>query len=545
MASKPKVDYTLYLVTDSTPAILGDKDIVLVVEQAIKGGVSLVQYRDKHADTGTLISTATRLHAVTKKHNIPLLINDRLDVCQAVGVEGVHIGQDDISYAEARRLLGPDAIIGVTASSIEEASKAIQDGADYLGIGTTFATPTKTDTKSIIGTKGLQEILGATTTGTEKSIPCVAIGSINATNVQRVLHQSAHGTNRLNGVAIVSAIMASPDPQASARQLLSLIKATPETFYAAVPSGVTPSTTLSDLLTRISDIIKTHVTSSPLSHNMTNTVVQNFAANVSIATGGSPIMSENGPEAADLACLGGGLVINMGTATPEKLRTFAAGLKAYNGVGSPVLLDPVGGGATAARREAIKNLLAAGFFSIIKGNEGEIGAVVTAGAIARQLQSSHQKQQQQQQQRGVDSGPSTLSHEEKIERVTSLAQREHCIVLMTGSTDYLSDGQRTATISNGSPFLGKITGAGCALGSVIASYAAVYAQDRFLATLAALLHYEIAAENAQARTELVRGPGSFIPAFLDELFLLGEEVKVGKGLAEEGVLLSRAKVELV
>lgn len=543
MASKPKVDYTLYLVTDSTPAILGDKDIAQVVEQAIKGGVSLVQYRDKHSDTGTLISTAKRLHAVTKKHNIPLLINDRLDVCQAVGVEGVHIGQDDISYAEARKLLGPDAIIGVTASSIEEASKAIQDGADYLGIGTTFATPTKTDTKSIIGTKGLQEILGATTTGTEKAIPCVAIGSINTTNVQRVLHQSAHGTNRLNGVAVVSAIMASSDPQASARQLLSLIKATPETFYAAVPSGVTPSTTLSDLLTRITDIIKTHVTSSPLSHNMTNTVVQNFAANVSIATGGSPIMSENGPEAADLARLGGGLVINMGTATPEKLKTFAAGLKAYNAVGSPILLDPVGGGATAVRREAIKTLLAAGFFSIIKGNEGEIGAVVTAGATPLQL--SKYQQQQQQQQRGVDSGPSTLSHTEKIERVTSLAQREHCIVLMTGSTDYLSDGHRTATIANGSPFLGKITGAGCALGSVIASYAAVYRHDRFLATLAALLHYELAAENAQARTELVRGPGSFIPAFLDELFLLGEEVKAGKGLAEEGVLLSRAKVELV
>lgn len=543
MSSKPKVDYSLYLVTDSTPAILGDKDIVQVVEQAILGGVTLVQYRDKHAETGTLISTAARLHAVTQKHNIPLLINDRLDVCQAIGAEGAHIGQDDISYVEARKILGPNAIIGVTASSVQEAEKAIQDGADYLGIGTTFATPTKQDTKSIIGTKGLQEILGATATGTEKSIPCVAIGSINATNVQRVLHQSAHGTNRLNGVAVVSAIMASPNPQKSAGVLLTLIKTTAEKYYSAVPPGMTASTTVSDFLTQIPEIIKTHVTSSPLSHNMTNTVVQNFAANVSIATGGSPIMSESGPEAADLARLGGGLVINMGTATPEKLATFAAGLKAYNAVGSPVLLDPVGGGATALRRDAIKTLLAAGFFSIIKGNEGEIGAVVAAGATASRTPSS--QQQQQQQQRGVDSGPSMLTHAEKIERVRELARREHCIVLMTGATDYLSDGVRTATVSNGSHFLGKITGAGCALGSVIVSYAAVYRQDRFLATLAALLHYELAAENAAARAGVVRGPGSFIPEFLDELYLLGEEVKRGKGLAVTGVLEARAKVNLV
>lgn len=93
---KSKVDYTLYLVTDSTPAILGDKDIVAVVEAALKGGVTIVQYREKHADTGELIATAKRLHAVTKKYNVPLLINDRIDVALAVGCEGVHIGQDDI-----------------------------------------------------------------------------------------------------------------------------------------------------------------------------------------------------------------------------------------------------------------------------------------------------------------------------------------------------------------------------------------------------------------------------------------------------------------
>jgi len=90
------VDYSLYLVTDSTPAILGDRDLIQVVEAALEGGVTLVQYRDKVSDTADLVSTARKLHAVTRKHNVPLLINDRIDVALAVGCEGVHIGQDDL-----------------------------------------------------------------------------------------------------------------------------------------------------------------------------------------------------------------------------------------------------------------------------------------------------------------------------------------------------------------------------------------------------------------------------------------------------------------
>lgn len=91
-----EVDYTLYLVTDSTPAILGDRDLCDVVERAVRGGVTIVQYRDKTSDTGVLISTAKKLHAITQKHGVPLLINDRVDVALAVGCEGVHLGQDDM-----------------------------------------------------------------------------------------------------------------------------------------------------------------------------------------------------------------------------------------------------------------------------------------------------------------------------------------------------------------------------------------------------------------------------------------------------------------
>lgn len=142
MAAKRRLDLSLYLVTDSTPAILGNNDLVSVVEEALKGGVTIVQYRDKHAEKAHMIQMARKLHVVTQKYGVPLLINDNVDVALAAAVEGVHLGQDDMSAKEARARLPRGSIIGVTASSIDEARKAIDDGADYLGIGTLYATAT-------------------------------------------------------------------------------------------------------------------------------------------------------------------------------------------------------------------------------------------------------------------------------------------------------------------------------------------------------------------------------------------------------------------
>lgn len=352
----------------------------------------------------------------------------------------------------------------------------------------------------------MQKILAECKTGVDHDTGCVAIGSINIANVQRVLHQSAYATNRLNGVAVVSAIMAAEDPQTAARQFRQRIADAEEAFYVSCKPGTDVVMERSGMLNLIPNIISRHVASSVLCHNMTNTVVQNFAANVCLATGSSPIMSLNGDEAADLAKLGGGLVINMGTITHDIMAAYQAGVKAYNEAGNPVLFDPVGGGATTIRREAIRTLLKAGFYSVIKGNEGEIGAVIGTSTI---------------QQRGVDSGISTSNAQQKAEMVKSLAQRERCVVLMTGATDYLSDGIRTVAISNGSSLLGKITGSGCSLGSVVTSYLAVHRDDKFTAALAGVLHYEIAAERAEKNSSC-RGPGTFIPAFLDELHSLGQ-----------------------
>lgn len=503
------LDLTLYLATDSTPGILGNASLFQVVEEAIKGGVTIVQYRDKHAETSVMITNALKLHRITRKYRVPLLVNDRVDVALAAGTEGVHLGQDDMHISDARKMLGDNAIIGVTCSNMEEAENAFQHGADYLGIGTMFATPTKQDTKSIIGTSGTRTILESIAVQ-GLDMPAVAIGSINATNIQRVLHQtsSTHTHAKLSGVAVVSAIIASPDPQSAARELRTKIDSAYSTFYSPIPPNQPLTTSISTLIDLIPSISRKHVSTNPLCHNMTNLVVQNFAANVCLATGSSPIMSNNGAEAPDLAALHGALVINMGTVTPDTLSNYLLAMRAYNAAANPIVFDPVGGGATAVRRSAIKSLMAGGFFDVIKGNEGEIKAV--SGSA--------------EQQRGVDSGPSTSNAQQKAEIVKSLAQREHCIVLMTGAIDYLSDGTRTLAISNGHPLLGKITGSGCALGSTIASYLAVYKEDKLLATLAGLLHYEIAAERAGKD---VKGPGSFIPKFLDQLYLIAQEAAEG------------------
>lgn len=502
------VDYSLYLVTDSTPEILGQRDLVDVVEAALKGGVTLVQYRDKVSDTAVLVSTGKRLHLVTQEYNVPLLINDRIDVALAIGCEGVHIGQDDLDLQTARKLLGRKAIIGVTVSSTEEALNACRGGADYLGIGTMFATPTKKNTKDIIGTAGTKQILQAIAKVGRK-VRTVCIGGINASTVQRVLYQSSDPSKSLDGVAIVSGIMGAKDPQKASSELLKLIK-DPAPFAAASLTNNEKRRDPIELTDQVSAIIKAVAEQNPLSHNMTNLVVQNFAANVALAIGGSPIMANYGEEATDLSKLGGALVINMGTVTPEGLQNYAQALRAYNLKGGPVVFDPVGGGATSVRRAAIKTLLAAGYFDVIKGNEGEIKTVF--GSLV--------------QQRGVDSGKSTLNYHEKATLVRDLAARERNVVVMTGATDFLSDGDRTYSISNGHELLGKITGSGCVLGTTISLMLAVSPKDKLLASIAGLLHYEIAAEIAAARAD-VKGPGSFVPALIDELYNIQKATAAG------------------
>jgi len=188
-----------------------------------------------------------------------------------------------------------------------------------------------------------------------------------------------------------------------------------------------------------------------------------------------------------------------------------------------VVLDPIGAGATAIRRSAVKTLLANGYFDVIKGNKGEI--LTLFGAVV------HQK--------GVDSGLSSLNASEKADLVRDLAEREKNVVVMTGAVDYISDGLRTYAVSNGHEYLGKITGSGCVLGTIISAALAVYTEDKLLPTLVGLLLLGFAAEKAAVRED-VKGPGSFTPALIDTLYLICKATSPG-----DTQWLESAKVEKV
>lgn len=546
MNMKSQTDYSLYLVTDSTEAILGNRDLVDVADQALQGGVTIVQYRDKTSDTGLLISIAKALHTKCRQYNVPLIINDRVDVALAVGCEGVHLGQDDMSIAAARQILGEDKIIGATVSSIEEADVAVERGADYLGIGTLYATNTKKNTKDIIGINGIRKILFHLNSHSEKarSIKTVCIGGVNASNLQRVIFQLQAPSSTdtppkiIDGAAIVSAIINSPDPKAASQTLKTLLTTSPPFARTSSlpPFQLSPPTEeLSAIQREAPKYVKAVSSRSSLSHNMTNLVVQHISASVALAIGASPIMSNNGNEASDLAALHGGLVINMGTATPDALHNHALAIAAYNAVGGPVVFDPVGAGATSARRSAVSTLLKTGYFDVIKGNEREILAVAKASGFTVDFDSS--------QQRGVDSGATLFALKQRASIVQRIAARERNIVLMTGAVDVVSDGYRTYAIKNGHEYLGLITGSGCTLGTTISAYLAAAVQagregvvekeegsgwepDKLYAVLTAILHFEIAAERAASRSD-VQGPGTFIPAFVDELWKIRTEVDKG------------------
>lgn len=201
---KAQPDYSIYLVTDD--GCLQGRALLDCVREALEGGVTLVQYRAKTASSAEMYAEALQLKALCDSFNVPLIINDRLDIAMAVGAAGVHLGQDDLPCAAARKLLGEDYIIGVSAHNPAEAAEALQSGADYLGCGAVFGTATKADVKKL-GTEGLAAICKA------KGLPVVGIGGVTADNYREVRAAGA------DGAAIVSGILAQPDIRATVRAI--------------------------------------------------------------------------------------------------------------------------------------------------------------------------------------------------------------------------------------------------------------------------------------------------------------------------------------
>lgn len=201
----------LYLVTDR-PLSLG-RDLLWVVREAVAGGATIVQLREKDIDTREFVELGRQLVEELCPMGVPLIINDRVDVALAVDADGVHIGQSDMPYADARRLLGPEKIIGLSVETMDELREANLLDVDYIAVSPVYSTATKTDTAPPFGLEGLREAAALT------HHPSVAIGGMNLGTVADAM---ACG---IDGVAVVSAICSAPEPRAAAAELRKLADA--------------------------------------------------------------------------------------------------------------------------------------------------------------------------------------------------------------------------------------------------------------------------------------------------------------------------------
>jgi len=209
MPARVALDLSVYLVTDQ--GLCGARGTIETVRQAIASGATIVQLRDPLAKTRALVEEARALGALLRPAGIPFIVNDRVDVAIAAGADGVHLGQSDMSVADARALMGPQPILGLSITAMADLDACDLAGVDYLGVGPVFATSTKADAAPAMGLAGLAAVRAAA------SLPVVAIGGINAANAAGVITAGA------DGIAIVSAICAAPDARAATRELAGIV----------------------------------------------------------------------------------------------------------------------------------------------------------------------------------------------------------------------------------------------------------------------------------------------------------------------------------
>ena len=204
-----KFDSSMYFITDSTN--YSEEEFLYRVEQALMGGITLLQLREKDKSTREYMDLAEKVHTLTKKYNVPLIIDDRVDVALAIDAEGVHVGQSDMPVSTARKLMGDDKIVGATTKTVPQALEAYEQGADYLGVGAIYPTTTKVKTV-LTSTETLGNICSAV------PIPVNAIGGLNKDNVD-VLKGIP-----IAGICVVSAIMKADDPKQAAVELQARAK---------------------------------------------------------------------------------------------------------------------------------------------------------------------------------------------------------------------------------------------------------------------------------------------------------------------------------
>ena len=445
-----------------------------------------------------------------------MLINDNLSVALALPERvGLHIGQTDLPIAHARKLLGPVRLLGHSVHSAQEAREALQIGAaDYVGVGPCYGTKSKAGIADddVLTVRGAREVIECLRDG-DKRMPSVLIGGINQKTAARALFGATSQHNAPDGIAVISAIVGRTDPGVAAKELSTIVHAFKHGLASSTSAGKTAAfgpaacqTSSAVLVERASKLLQLHregLSGPPLIQTLTSHVSSTLSANIALAFSASPIMSHQEAEADDLGKVTGAVVLNIGTIGEEARRGMAAVGSAANRTGKvcgrrgaasvsvrqadtrppqPVVVDPVGVGASAFRKAAVEEILNHTQVTLLKGNAAELSSIAGLSEVAS---------------RGVDSGSGALSDPEGL--VRRLSQRERCLVLLTGKVDYLSDGETVVRIHNGHPLLGRITGSGCALGVTVAAGMA-------------------AACNASKNADLPRLGATLVKADADQLF---------------------------
>ncbi|SNX84325.1 related to thiamine-phosphate diphosphorylase / hydroxyethylthiazole kinase [Melanopsichium pennsylvanicum] len=538
---KSKVDYSVYLVT-GRELLPFDIDYYTSLEKCLSNGdVTVVQIREKDTETNDFLSIAQKSLVICDKYNVPMLINDNISVCLSLPERvGLHIGQEDIPVSEARRILGDKRLLGISVKNVEQARVARDQGmADYAGVGPCYGTLSKagiTEDK-VIGNSGAQKIVAELNKDDGKRrLPCVLIGGLNQKTAARTLFGATSETNAPDGIAVISAIVGRTDSDKAAKELAHIVKkfkmglaASSASSLGVASSFALPNTQNKDVdyyTHAVAQLLTHHRKSTfgpPLIQTITSHVSSTMSANLALAFSSSPIMSHEAAEAADLSLVVGALVLNIGTISPASREgMYVAGTNANRNL-KPVVLDPVGGGATQFRQDVVRSILNHTQVTLLKGNAAELASI--AG------------KQDQVKSRGVDSGAGQLK--DPVGLVKDLARKERCLVLLSGKKDYLTDGKTVITSDNGHPLMGAITGTGCALGVTVGAGLAAACNlakaqgeqqvvslgntlvahgkvDLLVGALTGLLAMTIASEKAALRDD-VKGPGTFIPALQDEL----------------------------
>ena len=481
----------LYAVTDTS--WLRGRTLAQQVEEALRGGATMVQLREKELQGEALEQEAREILALCRQYGVPLLINDDVMLAKKIGADGVHVGQDDMSAAKARELLGEDAVIGVTARTVEQAVAAQEAGADYLGSGAVFGTSTKKDAKPM-DPAYFQQICESV------SIPVVAIGGVTLDNIRELEGR------KMSGFAIVSGIFAAEDIEARTRDLW---KAAQELCLPGQVSRLKM------------EILRRH----PVVQCITNIVTVNDCANALLAVGASPTMAHHPEEMEEFAAVCDALVCNMG-ATESLEAMMAAGKADTAGPSRPVVIDPVGCATSAFRRRKCLELIDAVHPACIRGNGAEIRALVTDHRTARGvddlfLQEKTENPADKNGQSGAEisedqpSSDFSLS-EETVRCARQLSRMTGAIVIASGETDYVVCGDRVYSVRGGSAWMTRVTGTGCMLSVLLGAFLSV--ENSALSAAACCGMMNVCAERAQEHTAAEHGgTGTFRVHLIDEL----------------------------